>query len=309
MDTRESVSPANPLLRQKTMPKYKRVKVIVNPAAGKDEPILNTLNDVFHPHGIIWDVGITLQFGDATRLAQEAAASGHYDLVAAYGGDGTQMEIANGLRGSGVPLAILPGGTGNAMAFELNIPIELRAAAELIVTSEKVKAIDLAKANETYFMLRLYSGVDEEQKTSREQKDKYGILAYPLSVLEMGRQLNHANYRLTIDGEVVEEQGVACFVLNAGSIGGVSLSFDAEVDVTDGFLDVFMIDASLSTVRSALGRFLRLPTEQAGLHYWRGKEIVMEVDPPQTIWVDGELLGKTPLTITAVPAAVQIVVP
>ncbi|HRQ41311.1 MAG TPA: diacylglycerol kinase family lipid kinase [Chloroflexota bacterium] len=291
------------------MPKYQKVKVIINPAAGKDEPILNTLNDVFHPHGVIWDVGITLKFGDATRLAQEAAASGQYDLVAGYGGDGTQMEIANGLRGSGVPMAILPGGTGNAMAFELNVPRELRAAAELIVNSENVKAVDLVKANDTYFMLRLYSGVDEEQKTSREQKDKYGILAYPLSILEMGRELNHADYRLTIDGEVIEERGVACFVVNAGSIGGVALTFDAEIDVTDGLLDVFMINTSLSTLRSAIGRFLRLPTEQAGLHYWRGKEIVMEVDPPQTIWVDGELLGKTPLTITAVPAAVKIVVP
>jgi YegS/Rv2252/BmrU family lipid kinase len=291
------------------MPRYQKVKVIINPAAGKDEPILNTLNDVFHPHGIFWDVSITLKFGDATRLAQEAAASGQFDLVAGYGGDGTQMEVANGLRGSGVPMAILPGGTGNAMAFELNIPRELRAAAELIVNSENVKAVDLAKANGTYFMLRLYSGVNEEQKTSREQKDRYGILAYPLSIIEMGLELNRANYRLTIDGEVVEERGVACFVVNAGSIGGVNLTFNVNMDVTDGLLDIFMINTSISTVRSAVGRFLRLPTHQAGLHYWRGREIVMEADPPQTIWVDGELLGITPLTITAVPAAVQIVVP
>jgi YegS/Rv2252/BmrU family lipid kinase len=291
------------------MLKYRKVKVIINPAAGKGRPILNTLNDVFYPHRIIWDVDITLQFGDATRLAQEAAASGHYDLVAGYGGDGTQMEIANGLRGSGVPMAILPGGTGNAMAFELNVPRELRAAVELIVNSQNLKAVDLAKANESYFMLRLYSGVDEEQKTSREQKDRYGILAYPLSIIEMGRELNHADYYLTIDGEVVEERGVACFVVNAGSIGGVNLSFDVGMDVSDGMLDVFMINTSISTVRSAFGRFFHLPTHQAGLHYWRGREIVMQADPAQTVWVDGELLGMTPLTITAVPAALQIVVP
>ncbi|NJN54758.1 MAG: diacylglycerol kinase family lipid kinase [Anaerolineae bacterium] len=291
------------------MPKYQNIKVIINPAAGKDEPILNTLNDVFHQHGVDWDMSLTYQFGDATRLAQEAAASGAFDLVTGYGGDGTQMEVANGLKGSGVPMAILPGGTGNAMAFELNIPRTLREAANLICTSQKLKSVDLAKANDTYFMLRLYSGVDEEQKTSREQKDKYGILAYPLSVIEMGRELNKAHYRLLIDGEQIEERGVACFVVNAGSIGGVNLSFDAEIDVSDGLLDVFMLHTSISTVRSAIGRFLQLPTHQAGLHYWRGKEIVMEADPPQTIWVDGELLGITPLTITAVPGAVQIVVP
>ena len=86
---------------------YKRVLVIINPAAGHDEPILNTLNDVFHSAGVDWDIRITHKFGDATRLAKEAVEMG-VDLVAGYGGDGTQMEVANGLLGSGIPLAILP---------------------------------------------------------------------------------------------------------------------------------------------------------------------------------------------------------
>jgi diacylglycerol kinase (ATP) len=291
------------------MSQYKKIKVIINPAAGKDEPILNILNDVFYKHGVQWDVSLTRKFGDATELAEKAAASGEYDLVTGYGGDGTQMEIANGMKGSGVPMAILPGGTGNAMAFELEVPRDLHQAAELICTSQNLKSVDLAKADDTYFMLRLYSGVEEEQKTSREQKDRFGILAYPLSIIEMGRELNYARYRLEIDGKVIEEKGVACFVVNAGSIGGIDLSFDRRIDVSDGLLDVFMIDTSISTLRSVAGSVLKLPGDQAGLHIWRGKEIVMEADPPQTIWVDGELLGDTPLTISSVPGALQIVVP
>ncbi len=291
------------------MAQYKKIKVIINPAAGRDEPIINTLNDVFYQHEVEWDVSLTHKFGDATELAQAAAASGEYDLVTGYGGDGTQMEIANGMKGSGVPMAILPGGTGNAMAFELKVPRNLRQAAELICTSTNLQTVDLAKADDTYYMLRLYSGVEEEQKTSREQKDKYGILAYPLSILEMGRELNHAHYKLTIDGEVIEKKGVACFVVNAGSIGGVNLSFDQKIDVSDGLLDIFMIDTSMSGLRSAAGRFLQVLSDKAGLHMWRGKEIVMEADPPQTIWVDGELLGPTPLTISAIPGALRVVVP
>ena len=92
---------------------YPKVHVVINPSAGQDEPILNVLNHVFHPAGVDWDNSLTHKSGDATRLAAEAAASG-VDLVAAYGGDGTQMEVANGLLGTGVPQAILPGGTGNA---------------------------------------------------------------------------------------------------------------------------------------------------------------------------------------------------
>ncbi len=69
---------------------YPKVHVVINPAAGQDEPILNVLNHVFHPAGVDWDNSLTHKSGDATRLAAEAAASG-VDLVAAYGGDGTQM--------------------------------------------------------------------------------------------------------------------------------------------------------------------------------------------------------------------------
>jgi len=100
---------------------YKKVRVIINPAAGKDEPILNTINKVFHQYGVDWQVNITKKFGDATRLAKQAIADG-VDLVAGYGGDGTQMEIANAVMGSETPMAILPGGTGNAMSFELQVP-------------------------------------------------------------------------------------------------------------------------------------------------------------------------------------------
>jgi diacylglycerol kinase (ATP) len=135
------------------------------------QPILNVLNDVFHSAGVEWDLSITHKGGDATRQAREAAASG-VDLVAAYGGDGTQMEVANGLLGTGVPHAILPGGTGNAMAHELGVSLNLREAAQLIVSSRKRRAIDLAQSNERVYMLRAYTGVPAESAASREEKDK-----------------------------------------------------------------------------------------------------------------------------------------
>ena len=75
---------------------YKKIHVVINPASGQNQPILNVLNDVFHKAGVEWDVSITHKGGDATRQAKAAAESG-VDLVAAYGGDGTQMEVANGL--------------------------------------------------------------------------------------------------------------------------------------------------------------------------------------------------------------------
>src|SRR5512145_153255 len=137
--------------------------------------MLNILNDILKPAGVQWDVSLTHDSGDATRLAAQAAAAG-VDLVAAYGGDGTQMEVANGLLGTGVPQAILPGGTGNAMAHELNVSLQLREAAQLIVSSSRRHAIDLARSGDRVYMLRAYTGVPAEAGASREEKDRLGQL-------------------------------------------------------------------------------------------------------------------------------------
>jgi hypothetical protein len=60
----------------------KRIHVIINPAAGQPEPILNKLNGVFHPQGVKWDASLTHDSSDASRLARQAAAE-NVDVVAA----------------------------------------------------------------------------------------------------------------------------------------------------------------------------------------------------------------------------------
>lgn len=293
-----------------TLP-YKKIHIVINPAAGHDEPILNVLNNVFNSAGVDWDVSLTHEFGDATRLAKKAAASG-VDLVAAYGGDGTQMEVANGLLGSGVPQAILPGGTGNAMAHELNVPINLRQAAELIVSSPHRRAVDLARIGDTVFMLRAYAGLSAGDAASRESKDKFGQLAYVQASLKFLRELPYANYRAVIDGESIEGEAVIVFILNAGSIGGimgVEIPTIGDVSVSDGHLDLYAITKGVKPFRAISHHIFHHGDSQAGVYNWRGREITLEADPPQDVWIDGEMGGKTPFTVTAMPQALEIVVP
>jgi len=290
---------------------YKRIHVIINPAAGHDEPILNVLNDVFHPTGIEWDISITHKSGDATRLAKEAVASG-VDLVAAYGGDGTQMEVANGLLGTNVPLAILPGGTGNAMAHELKVPINLRQAAELIVSNPKRRAVDLARIGDQVFMLRAYAGLSPENAASREEKDKYGQLAYVQATLKFLSKVPPAYYRATIDGEVVEGEALIVFILNAGSIGGV-LGIDlpkvGDVNISDGHLDVYAVTKGVQPLRAVSHHIFHHGESRAGVYHWRGKEIALEANPHQEVWIDGEIGGQTPFTVTTIPKSLYILVP
>jgi diacylglycerol kinase (ATP) len=290
---------------------YKRIHVVINPAAGHDEPILHTLNSVFRPAGVDWDISITHKFGDATRLAREAAAAG-VDLVAGYGGDGTQMEVANGLLGTGVPQAILPGGTGNAMAHDLKVPLNLRQAAELIVSSPRRRPVDLAEIGDTYFMLRAYAGLSAQDAASREKKDKYGQLAYIQASLKFIGQQAPTHFRATVDGEVIESVALICFILNAGSIGGVlglSLPPVGDVSLSDGYLDLFAVTKGIQPVRAVSHHFFHIGESEAGIYHWRGKEITLEADPIQDVFIDGELDGKTPFTTTTVPQALEIVVP
>jgi diacylglycerol kinase (ATP) len=292
-------------------PPYQRIHVIINPASGKDQPILNVLNDVFRQAGVDWDISLTHKSGDATRLAKEAAASG-VDLVAGYGGDGTQMEVANGLLGSGIPQAILPGGTGNAMAHDLKVPITLKPAVELMVTSPKRRAIDLARIGDKAFMLRLYAGLSAEEGASREKKDKLGQLAYIQTSLKFMAQASPTHFRAKVDGKAIEALALICFILNAGSIGGVlgvSLPTIGAVSVSDGFLDLFAVTKGIQPLRAVTHHLFQIGESQAGIYHWRGKEITLEADPPQDVWIDGEIDGRTPVTTSVIPQAIEIVVP
>lgn len=271
------------------------------------------LNSVFHPTDIEWEISLTRKFGDATRFAKEAVARG-VDLVAAYGGDGNQMEVANGLIGSGVPQAILPGGTGNAMAYQLKVPRNLKAATELIVNSTKRRAIDLAQIGKKIFMLRTYTGLDAGDAASREMKDKFGQLAYMAASLQFLVSKKGTQYKATVDGEVIEGEATICFILNAGALGGVlniPLPDVPDVNVADGLLDLYAVTHGIRPLR-AVSQFVfnaDVGDKEVGIYHWQGREITLEADPPQTVWIDGEEYGKTPITAVSLLKAIEIVVP
>jgi YegS/Rv2252/BmrU family lipid kinase len=287
---------------------FQRVHVVINPASGKDQPILNTLNDVFHQYGVAWDVSITHKYGDATAQARAAIARG-VDLVVGYGGDGTQHELANAVIGTATPMAVLPGGTGNGFARELGIPKDLRPAVELICTGGRVRQIDVARIDDQYFIQRMYAGVEPEQQTSRQMKDRLGLLAYAIQVPRQLRQAPPTRFRVTIDGQVIEEDGIKLYVVNSGMMGkGVRIAHEFSVD--DGYLDVFVLGRNALSVMAAETRMLNMgATPLSHLKCWRGKSITVEAEPAKTLWADGELHGKTPVTVTVVPGGLHVLAP
>src|SRR5215218_7115667 len=105
-----------------------RALVVINPIAGPGRTrtigaCVDLAKSVLAAHHYDTEVRVTAGPADAYRFSAEAAAA-KVDLVAAWGGDGTINGAATGVAGTGIPLAIIPGGSGNGLARDLLIPFD-----------------------------------------------------------------------------------------------------------------------------------------------------------------------------------------
>ncbi|MBI3966569.1 MAG: diacylglycerol kinase family lipid kinase [Chloroflexi bacterium] len=290
----------------------KRVHVIVNPAAGQDRPILGILNRAFQSTDVDWDVFVTKRAGDGRRLAQEALRAG-VDAVAVYGGDGTVMEVASALIGSAVPLAVFPGGTANVLSVELGIPNDLTQACALVCSDARTtRAIDVGRIGDRYFLIRVGLGVEADmvQGADRSLKDRMGNLAYAFSALQALRDPTISRYRLTIDGERFETEGITCVIANMGSIGQGTLKLASQIDVGDGLLDVVVITkADLPSLLSVAASVVTGTAAPEPLLHWQGREITVGAEPRQAVQIDGEVVDLSEVRAEVVPEAVHVIVP
>jgi len=295
---------------------FKKLQVIINPAAGVGRPILHVLNSMLKDSGIEWDVSITHKSGDAERLAKKAVEDGA-DIVGVHGGDGSVMEVASALRGTSTPMAIFPGGTANVMSVELGIPNDdIEAAIDFIAKGTyTTRLIDMGRVNDRLFLLRIGIGLEADMMKNADQevKNRFGMLAYAFSALNEMRTLTPTRFRVRVDGELHEVEGISCMIANSGNvaIGGFTLS--KKIDISDGLLDVVIFRsadlAAMISVTAAVMSSNAEATDSPQLEHYQGREIVVESDPPQTISIDGEVIEPVTLTASILPGAVNVVVP
>ena len=295
----------------------KTIHVIINPASGQPQPVIHTLNHIFGEAGVEWDVSVTKAGDDATRFARSAAERG-VDVVAAYGGDGTQMEVAQGLRGTNTPMAVLPGGTANLLSVELNIPSDLEQAIRLILSEDHVlRPVDMGHAvlrdgEASYdFILRIGIGFEglKIQIANRAMKNKFGELAYTIAGLDALKEVTPSDYHLELDGKPLDISGVNLLVTNAGNFGVPGYSRSTKISVSDGLLDVLVVkEKTLSTLTTIARETLSKNPDQ-NRPLWQAKHIRIEAEPAQPVNGDGEWWGPTPIDIEVIPAAVKIIAP
>jgi len=286
-----------------------RIGIIINPAAGRERAILRTLNSVLAELEIDWDAAITHRKGDARRLAEKAASAG-VDAVAVYGGDGSVLETATGLRDSNVPLAILPGGTSNVLSRELGIPSDLTEALYLL-SEGAIRGLDMGAAgDQLFFHMGIGFEAEMQKRADRRSKERSGTLAYIFSALRELRNPPTALFRLELDGQIVEMEGINCLVTTFGSIGVAGLKLSKTIDVSDGLLDVIVISkADFNTFLSAATGALSSRELAHALTQWQIRTARITAEPPQSITCDGELVDLDDLSIRVIPEAVRVFVP
>lgn len=292
----------------------KRILVVVNPAAGGEKAILHPLNRAWSGK-VRWEVAITHDAGDAQKFCKEAKESGEWDAVAVYGGDGTVMEAACGLKSGAIPLLILPGGTANVMAAELGISDDLEETAGLVLGKSRTRTVDLGWINEHPFLLRAAFGLEAEmmRHTGREAKSQFGRLAYGWTALQKLMTAEPQTYRVTVDGETFEASGHNCMVANSGNLGisGVGLAEDIRID--DGLLDLVIFPESsfadlVQRIASGFGQDFQLLASLGVIHK-QAKKIAVELVDVDYGTVDGEIFEGTKWEASVEKSVIKMICP
>jgi diacylglycerol kinase (ATP) len=293
-------------------PGARRAAVVANPTKHDDVDMLrDTVRWAMSEHG--WDEPLwyeTTPDDPGTGQAAQAIRDGA-DLVLACGGDGTVTACAEGVAGSGTPLGILPLGTGNLLARNLGLPLDLDAALVTALTGSD-RRLDAGSANGHTFVVMAGLGFDAKMlgESSEPLKKRLGWAAYVLTAL---RHLRDRPVRVSLvadDGAPLRLRASAVIVGNVGWLqGGIRLLPEALPD--DGTLDAVVLTARgwADWLRLAGGVLLRRdsPGRMTSMQFQR---LTISSDREQPWELDGELMGGTTrLMISTLPGRLLLRVP
>lgn len=230
------------------MPQTRRLAVVLNPIKVEDVAHFRQMVDRLAREAG-WDAPewheTTVE--DPGRAMAEAAAINGAELVIVCGGDGTVRTVCAELAGTGIPVGVIPAGTGNLLARNLSIPLYLQAAVDVALNGQD-RAIDLVAVGgdgippDEHFMVMAGMGFDAAimEGANDQIKARIGWLAYFVSGL---RQLRSPAFRVEIsvdDGPFSKHRALTVVVGNVGYLtAGIPLLPDATID--DGVLDVVLV--------------------------------------------------------------------
>ena len=281
------------------IPGTRRLAVVLNPVKVEDVEVFKTTVT-----GMAREAGwadptwhLTTVEDPGTGMAEEAAVAGA-DLVLVCGGDGTVREVCAELAGTGIPIGIVPAGTGNLLARNLDVPLYLRAAIDVALTGQD-RAIDMVQVSgdgieDGHFMVMAGMGFDAAimEGVNEDIKKRVGWIAYVISGLK-SLMFPAVKIEISVDGgEFTTHRARTVVVGNVGFLqAGMPLLPDAAID--DGTLDVVILHPHnfLAWIPLAWRVLLKRPHTDALIDRRTGSTVVVRAATDTPRQLDGDSIG------------------
>lgn len=281
--------------------------VILNPAARSDKAIrLRERIDALSGGA---PMRLTSEAGDARRIASDAVREG-FEVIIAAGGDGTLNEVVNGIGNAPVRLGILPVGTMNVFATELDIPQGNLERAWAVIEQGRIIEVDLPQANDTHFIQLAGVGLDAEvvRKTTADSKRALGPLSYLLTLVQVAA---HKPSRVVLEAEGGRIREGSFALIGNGRLYGGPFPVFKRASLFDGLLDVlvFQNQSHWDVVRYfqaiAFGTHPQLPD----VEYFQTSTLRVTSSGDVPVELDGEIAGMLPCLFSMSAQKLRVLAP
>lgn len=286
----------------------RQIALLTNPTAGKGRA--RRVRDAALPllRAAGWRTRV-LEGRDADEaldLTLAAVADGIDGLVVCGGDGSVNLGLQAAVRG-GVPLGVLPAGSGNDVARYLGLPRDDTAAAVRRLLAWRPRAMDLARVGDRYFATVLAAGFDAvvNERANRMRWPR-AQLRYDLATVAELRTFRPLSYVIDVDGRTHRMDAMLVAVGNGPSYGGgLRIAEGAVID--DGLLDVVVIGAMTrrELVRTYPKLFRGTHVDHPSFRRLRGRRVTVAA-PGVVAYADGERWDRLPLTVDSVPGALEV---
>lgn len=278
-----------------------KIFLIINKHAGhkKGEDVVRQVIPYLENSGQQVSYAFTNYPGHASELAEKASRNG-FSLVVAVGGDGTVNEVARGLIGTQTALGIIPVGSGNGLARELKIPMNMAKSARTLVHGKNLE-IDVCKLNEQHFLCTSGIGFDAQIAFLMSKAGARGFMKYIQLAVQESLTYKPLALRMKIDGNRIEKSAFLVTFANASQFGNNAF-IAPDASMTDGLIDVVVVNrfSKLWLPVFAVALFTKLIPRLPFVDCYRAKNITLELADTPFFHFDGE-----PGQLT-IPARVKI---
>ncbi len=236
------------------------------------------------------------------------------DCLAAVGGDGTVSAVAHELVGKEMALGIVPAGTGNMVARELGIPLEVGSAVALIAVGATRKMIDAMRIGGRIYLLNAGVGINAEviDQTSRLGKSLFGRSAYFGTAVWKVLQAKPQRFEVTVDDNANVYNATDIAISNCGILARALNPNGPDIRVDDGQIDVCILCMKTPLEYPWYYFLKRIAPERVNkiIHEVPvRRSVTIKSGKPVIVQADGDIIGNTPVTIKVLPRAVTVMVP